>query len=368
VTLVRDQASDEASAIERLITHGRAAGQRRVEELRERYGDLALVDLGLRIYQRDREAAGGVVGAAVAFRMFLFFVPLLLVVVGLGGLLTRWVDAEDVSHELSVSGGLAAQISTALSQPDASRWAALIVGLVGVALTGRSLSKVLTVASCLNWRLPVRTKAPLRVVGGVVGVVVGIGLVSAIVNRLRDNFGLAAAGFSFVAVFAIYALAWMAVSLVLPRATSDPAALLPGSALVGLTIAGMQAVSQLYLPSHLGRASQLYGAIGATIVTLGWFFFAGRAIVLGMAVNAVVHERFGSISQVFFALPVVRILPRRSAWIRRFFDLERRVSTGDEKVEGPEGRHPDDDGDVSGAAAADGHDGDGRGRDGGHRP
>jgi hypothetical protein len=35
------------------------------------------------------------------------------------------------------------------------------------------------------------------------------------------------------------------------------------------TLAGMQAVSQLYLPNQIGRVSQLYGAIAATIVTLG---------------------------------------------------------------------------------------------------
>src|SRR5262245_38728362 len=117
-----------------MVAHGRAAGLRRVEELRERYGGNPVVDLGLAIYQRDREAAGGVVGAAVAFRMFLFFVPLLLVVIGIVGLLSRWIDAADISQQLGVSGGLAAQISTALSQPDASRWGPPIVGLAGVGL------------------------------------------------------------------------------------------------------------------------------------------------------------------------------------------------------------------------------------------
>jgi uncharacterized BrkB/YihY/UPF0761 family membrane protein len=84
----------------------------------------------------------------------------------------------------------------------------------------------------------------------------------------------------------------------------------------------MQAVSQLYLPGKFSRASELYGAIGTTIVTLGWFFILGRAMVLAMSVNAVIYERFGSISHVVFALPVVRALPRRSARIRRFFELD----------------------------------------------
>jgi uncharacterized BrkB/YihY/UPF0761 family membrane protein len=84
----------------------------------------------------------------------------------------------------------------------------------------------------------------------------------------------------------------------------------------------MQAVSQFYLPGQIGRASELYGAVGATIVTLGWFFILGRVIVIALALNAVVHERLGSISQFVFSLPVLRILPRRSAWIRRFFGLD----------------------------------------------
>lgn len=131
-----------------------------------------------------------------------------------------------------------------------------------------------------------------------------------LVNRIRADLGVAVAGFSFLAVFVVYGLAWMALSLTLPRATPDPGALLPGGALVGATIAGMQAVSQLYLPDRFDGASQLYGAIGATLVALGWFFIAGRATVLSMALNAVIYERFGSISQVAFALPGLRILRR----------------------------------------------------------
>jgi len=316
---------DEESDVSGLVARGRAgvsAGQRRVNELRERYGDRALVDLGLRLYRRDRESAGTVVGAAVALRLFLFFVPLLLFVVGLLGIISSWVDADDVNEQAGVTGSLASQINTALSQPESSRWFAIAAGLLGIASTGRSLSRVLVAASCLAWQLPVRSKASMQVVGAIVGLLTGISLVAVLVNRVRADLGVAVAGFSFLAVFVVYGLAWMVLSLTLPRATPDPGALLPGGALVGATIAGMQAVSQLYLPDRFDRASQLYGAIGATLVTLGWFFIAGRAIVLSMALNAVIYERFGSMSQVAFALPGLRILRRRSARIRRFFDLE----------------------------------------------
>ena len=92
--------------------------------------------------------------------------------------------------------------------------------------------------------------------------------------------------------------------------------------LVSVTLVGMQAISQLYLPDKFTRASQLYGAIGVTVVTLGWFFIAGRVIMLAFSLNAVLFERFGSITQFTFSLPVLRLLPRHSAFLRKRFGLE----------------------------------------------
>ena len=86
------------------------------------------------------------------------------------------------------------------------------------------------------------------------------------------------------------------MSWMLPRTTPDPGVLLPGRAGRGARSPACRRSSQLYLPGRFDRASELYGAIGITLVTLGWFFFAGRAIVLSMALNAVLYERFGSIS------------------------------------------------------------------------
>jgi uncharacterized BrkB/YihY/UPF0761 family membrane protein len=298
-----------------------AVEQARLNELIDKYHDRPLLDVSLRIYQRDREAAGTIVGSALAFRLFLFFVPLTLLVVGLLGFVARWFDADEVTDAAGTAGTVATQINTAMSQPTSTRWVATLAGLFGTVWAGRSLSKVMVSASCLAWRLPVTTKASARVIGSVVGLVIGITLVAAAVNHIRRDLGLAAASLSFLAIAAIYAVAWMAVSFLLPRATRDPGALLPGAAFVGLVLAGMQAVAQLYIPDKLDRASALYGALATTVVTLGWFFFLGRAMVFGMALDAAVFERFGSISRFVFRLPIVRLLPARSTWIRQFFDL-----------------------------------------------
>ncbi len=296
--------------------------QSRINELIDKHHNRPLIDVGLRIYERDREAAGTIVGSALAFRLFLFFVPLTLFVVGALGFLARWVEADDINDAAGLSGTIAVQIDTALSQPDSTRWIATLVGLFGTVWAGRSLSKVMTSASCLSWRLPVTTKASVRVVGAVVGLVAAIVIVATVVNHFHRDYGLAIAGVSMLVAVAVYGIAWMAMSMLLPRATRDPGALLPGAVLVGAVLAGMQAVAQLYLPDRLERASALYGALATTLVTLGTFFLVGRAMVFGMSLDAVIYERFGSISQFVFGLPIVRILPRKSTWIRNFFDLD----------------------------------------------
>jgi uncharacterized BrkB/YihY/UPF0761 family membrane protein len=314
----------EPTGVRALVERNRErfeASQARANELLDRYRDRPLMDATLRVIQRDRECAGSVVGSALAFRLFLFFVPMVLFVVGVTGFLAD-VVAEDDIRQAGISGTLAAQIDTALSQPSAGRWAATIVGFFGMLTTGRTLSKVMVQASCLAWRLPITRKAPLRVIGAVIGLVVALAIVATAVNRIRQELGVGMTGVSYVAAFAVYGVVYIGLTMLLPRATTDPGALLPGAVLVAATTVGLQAVSQLYLPARFDRASQLYGAVGATIVVLGWFFIIGRVMVLSMAIDAVIYERFGSISQFVFGLPVLRALPRRFPWFRRFFQLD----------------------------------------------
>jgi uncharacterized BrkB/YihY/UPF0761 family membrane protein len=287
-----------------------------------KYEDAPVVGLGIRLYRRDRVAQGSVVGSAIAFRLFLFFVPLLLFVVGVAGFVSGFVSAHDVDRTAGVSGTLAVEINAAFDQPGATRWFAVLFGLFGMISAGRLLSKALWSASATAWQLPSNNRAPFRVIGSLFGLVCTVGLLSVIENRLRAQLGLGVATASLVGVFVLYFVAWLLISTMLPRASTDPGASLPGSIVVGLTLTGMGAVSQFYLPDHIHRASQLYGAIATTIVTLGWFLIIGRAIVVSMEFDAVLHERLGTVSQYFFALPVVRVLPRRSQFIRRFFDLD----------------------------------------------
>jgi hypothetical protein len=72
----------------------------------------------------------------------------------------------------------------------------------------------------------------LRTAGVVAGLICGMAVIAILVNRLREDLGLGIAGLSFVPALVIYGLAWLALSMMLPRVTADPGALLPGSLLV----------------------------------------------------------------------------------------------------------------------------------------
>jgi uncharacterized BrkB/YihY/UPF0761 family membrane protein len=297
------------------------SGNARLNRWRERS---RVVDAAVVVIQRDRSVAGTVLGSALAFRLFLFFVPVMLVLVGLMGIVGSWIDADRLLQATTVSGELAVQINLALNQGGYGRWVAVLTGLVGMAWAGRSLSRVMQASSALAWHAELKLRVGVRVLVNVVGLLVALALLAALVNRLRDN-GVAAAGLSLGVALAVYTVGWLIMSHTLPRTTSDPGAGIPGAVLVGVTLVALQGVTQWYLPHQISGASELYGALGASLVLLGWFFFMGRVMVFGFAVDAVVYERFGSLSQLVFSLPVLRTIPRKVPAVARFFDLDRRT-------------------------------------------
>ena len=120
--------------------HAAVLGARvQAEETYDKYKDRPFVDVCVRVWHRDRDSAGTLVGSAIAFRLFLFFVPMVLFFTGLLGFLANAIDHE-VLDNANITGGLAKQIETALSQPDSTRWIATLLGLTGMAWAGRSLT------------------------------------------------------------------------------------------------------------------------------------------------------------------------------------------------------------------------------------
>lgn len=313
---------DPQTVVRRATSWGRARAERVArwfETLRQR---VAIVDVGARVYERDKEAGGTLLGSALALRLFLFFVPFVLLVVGLAGVLGGPTDGSATSRTAGLSGTLKEYVDDAFGQSGRTPWLALAIGLAGVGTTGWSLTRALVLSSALSWRMGGRQRIPIRALGLVVGMIVSISLSAAIVNRINQATGAAVASMSLIGMAAIYTVFWLLLFQALPRTTTDPGASLPGAALVGVVLSVLQLVTQFYLPQQVSNSSQLYGQLGALVAFLGWFFFIGRSVAFACALNAVIYEQVGSVSTLFFALPVIRQLPRRVPAIGRYFALD----------------------------------------------
>jgi uncharacterized BrkB/YihY/UPF0761 family membrane protein len=278
------------------------------------------IDLALRVGELDRECDGSVLASAVALRVFLFFVPLVLVAVATIGFLSGHLASAELSRYAGLTGGFAAQIDTALRQSSQTRWIAMLSGLFGVFLAGRTLSRMLTTASRRAWRCSgaVTSTPPARITSALAGMAVAGGMLAIIANRLRQATGVLVAGSMGVPLaVAAYGGSWLIVSLSLPRGSADRSALLPGAAFVGASLATAQVLLQFTAPGQLSRASQLYGGIGLVIVALSWFFVCGRVFVTALEIDAVIWQRRGSVATWMMQWARLRRLMTRHAWLRR---------------------------------------------------
>jgi hypothetical protein len=288
-----------------------------------RRSDTPIVDLAVRLYERDRDAFASVLGSAIALRLFLFFVPATLVVVQLVFLLSGSASApvEAGLQEAGLSESVSRQIELALRSQAGRSLPVLLGGIWLAAWAGRSLTMVLAAASAGSWRMTGRSKLTIRTSATVTGLVLLLMVVSAGLNRLRDEFGLAVATTSLVAAAAVFGLGWFAVCYTLPKPSSDPGALLPGSVLFGTCTAVVQWFMQFYLPEKIARSSEVMGTLGVSVAALGYLFVIGRLMSGSLVLNAVMWDRHGSLSHVVLGLPGVRRIPQRYERVAEFFDL-----------------------------------------------
>jgi uncharacterized BrkB/YihY/UPF0761 family membrane protein len=321
-----------------------AWGRTRAERAKGRFETLrahvTIVDVGVRVYERDKEAGGTMMGSALALRLFLFFMPFVLVVVGLAGLLGGPTDGTATSRNAGLSGTIRDYVDDAFAQSGRTPWIALVIGLTGMVTTGWSLTRAMVLSSALPWRMGGRQRIPIRALGIVVGFMVSASLSAAIVNRINQATGAAVASVSLIGMAAVYTVFWLLLFQALPRATTDPGASLPGAAFVGVVLALLQAFTQFYLPQRVTNSSQLYGQLGVMIAFLGWFFFVGRAVAFASALNAVIYEQVGSVSTLFFALPVIRQIPRRVPAVSRYFALDHDPDDEPDDEPPPASDHP----------------------------
>jgi uncharacterized BrkB/YihY/UPF0761 family membrane protein len=283
--------------------HGLKAAQARVAEqmteVRQRLEDARprsrTVDSAFLAVARDTESGGGVLAAALAFRVFLFMIPYILVVVVLFDVAGTVADKDPHAVAKSAGiGGLTAQAVSASTKhlSGAARFYALAAGLVGLYLGALGLLKTLRIVHGLVWRVRVNKLArPVRAVLVVVVLVTAMLLLSVAIDHLRRVTGLGALG-ATVLFTVLPCGVWWLLEYGLPHA---PRAgwkdLLPGAILFGVAVLGLHLLTVYWVSHLIKRRSATYGAIGAALALLFWAYVFGRIMTASAVLNASMWSR-----------------------------------------------------------------------------
>ncbi|MBX3284248.1 MAG: hypothetical protein KF703_02805 [Actinobacteria bacterium] len=160
---------DDAASPAAPPTPGRFAGhkarllaqrERATAELAARRERHVLVELAIKLYERDRDAFGSVLGSAIAMRLFLFTASLSVAAVGLVNLITRGDGMGGVMTSAGITGQVASQVESAASGSPGRHITLLLTGLFLSASAGRSLTGVLAATSARAWGMEARGPRP----------------------------------------------------------------------------------------------------------------------------------------------------------------------------------------------------------------
>jgi uncharacterized BrkB/YihY/UPF0761 family membrane protein len=210
------------------------------------------IDALFEMVDRDAEVGGGIMAGALAYRLFIWLLPLALV--GIAGLGFASRAASESPTSAARSSGLGGIVSSSVASAASSsaRWYALLIGIPILLFTTRGVLQALIVSHRLVWTdLRERAPAPsLRSTVRLLGALVALLAISVLASALRHAYrsgGLLAT----LAAIAPYAGIWLVISERLPHRDATRRGLVPGALLFGVGIEVLHLVTVYYLAAAL---------------------------------------------------------------------------------------------------------------------
>jgi uncharacterized BrkB/YihY/UPF0761 family membrane protein len=304
---VRTEEETTSLAAQLAELSSRPAGDTRLERARSRAIDLAhrvttwgplepFAEIGWRTLRRDASIGGSVLGAALAYRIFVWLLPFALAVV-LGIALV--VDQTDGSFAEAVrDAGLSGFIASSVADAAAGTrgWAVaagLVATLLVLAYQSSALLRAVRAVTALAWGLPV-TRVPnaarsaLLFLAWLLAFIVVASSAAPIRRSVAFPLDLV---LNLVAYGAGLPLLWLVLSwFLLPHTVVRWPELVPGALLVGIGVAAIGLFNALVLFPWLSEREETYGVLGVAAGLLFGFFLIGRTTELSAALNATLAE------------------------------------------------------------------------------
>ncbi len=270
----------------------RARAQRvaeRAETERERHQS---VDAVFEMVDRDGEVGGGIMAGALAYRLFIWLLPLALVAVGGLGLTSDAASQspESAAKSLGLAGLVTSSVANAANSP--AHWYALLIGLPVLVWVTRSLLRALIVVHRLVWT-DLRTAAQRPTLGATLLfllLLLGSFAVSAVASAVRAASETGGVAVTLGAALADFGF-WLVISTRLPHGDAPWRALLPGAALFAIGAEVIRVLTAYLIAPQASSKLGTYGALGLAAALLLGLFFIARLVVATAVVNATLWER-----------------------------------------------------------------------------
>ena len=272
------------------VTHAVDATRTRLEAARPRS---TWVDIGFRAYEHDTTSGGAVIAGAVAFRVFLFLVPYVFVlVVGVGYAADASnEDAGDLARDAGIGGLIAKAVAGAADLSGLERATTMVIGLFALFFGAKALLKVLRMAYGMVWnvrpsKLKKTTKPALALIGLVTVALASAGLVGSL---RHESVIFAVVGYTLTT--AVPFGLWLLASWYLPRRATTWQELVPGALVVAIGAQLLHLVTVLWIAHVLESKTDTYGAIGAALAILLWAYLLGRLVIAAAVIDAALWLR-----------------------------------------------------------------------------
>ncbi len=255
-----------------------------------------VAEIGWRTFRRDASIGGSVLGAALAYRIFVWLLPFALVVVLALALAVDRTDGNvaETVRDVGLTGFIAGSVADAAEGTHGWALAAgLLAALFVLAYQSSTLLRAIRAVTALAWGLPVvrarnQARSAALFLGWVVVFIVAAGSAAPIRRSLAFPLDLVA---NLVAYGAGLPLLWLLLSwFLLPHAAAQWIELVPGALAVGVGVAGIGLFTTLILFPWLSEREETYGVLGVAAGLLFGFFLIGRTMELAAALNATLAE------------------------------------------------------------------------------
>ena len=270
----------------------RADAERLAERAQGERSKHRSLDAVYEMVDRDGEVGGGIIAGALAYRLFIWLLPLALVVVaGLGiAADARSESPREAAGEVGLQGLISSSIASAADSP--KRWYALLVGIPVLVWATRSVLRVLIGAHRLVWtdersRAPKPKLVPALRLLVLLLCLVFVSTVASAVRAWSPGPGLIV---TLAAVLA-YAGIWLLITVRLPHHETDWTALIPGALVFGVGIELLHVVIAYFITPYAIAKQGTYGALGIAAGLLVGLFLISRLIVASAVVNATLWAR-----------------------------------------------------------------------------